>query len=273
MKLLVTGAYGMLGQDICKTFENLGWIVTATDYDSLDITNEKMTNSVIEDVYPDVVVHCAAFTDVDKIEDAPETAININVYGTKNVAKATQAVNAAMVYISTDYVFDGEKTTPYLTTDKPNPINMYGKTKYHGELMTIQNCQKFYIARTSWLYGLHGKNFVETMLSLKDKELIQVVDDQIGCPTWTMELVMGISKLFNQPYGIYHICGSGSCSWYEFAKEIFKQSGLEVNLKPCTTEEFPRKATRPKYSVMENGGLTRPWQEALSDYLKLRGKA
>ena len=109
------------------------------------------------------------------------------------------------------------------------------------------------------------------MLSLKDKELIQVVDDQIGCPTWTMELVLGIEKILDKPYGIYQICGSGSCSWYEFAKEIFKQSGLEVNLKPCTTEQFPRKAIRPKYSVMENGGLTRPWQEALSDYLKSRG--
>lgn len=270
MKVLITGAYGMLGQDMCRVLEEMGCFVIPTDYDSLDITNEKMTCDVIADAYPDLIVHCAAFTNVDKAEEAPETAANINVFGTKNVAIAAQKIKATMIYISTDYVFDGTKNSPYLPTDKPNPINIYGQTKYQGEVMVSQYCEKFYIARTSWLYGHHGKNFVETMLSLKDKEEIKVVDDQIGCPTWTIDLIQGITQLLNKPYGIYHVCGSGSTSWYGFADAIFKKSGLNVNLKPCTTEEFPRKAKRPKYSVMNNDNITRNWQIALDDYLKLR---
>ena len=175
-----------------------------------------------------------------------------------------------MVYISTDYVFDGTKTEPYLPTDKPNPINNYGLTKYQGELEVQKNCKKHYIARTSWLYGVHGNNFVETMLKLAKNDELNVVDDQIGCPTWTIELIQGILKLLNKPYGIYHICGSDSTSWYGFAKEIFRQENLQVNLKPCTTDKFPRPAKRPHYSVMDNAGIARDWKEALSNYLKLR---
>ena len=144
------------------------------------------------------------------------------------------------------------------------------KTPFSLEEMVKKYCSKYYIARTSWLYGIHGKNFVETMLSLKDKPELKVVDDQIGCPTWTVELANGILKLLQKPYGTYHICGSGSTSWYGFAKEIFRQSNIKVNLISCTTDEFPRPAKRPHYSVMDNDKICRNWEAALNDYLQLR---
>lgn len=270
MKVLVTGANGMLGQDLCPILEDVGAFVIETDVDTLDITNEDMVNNVLNDIHPDMVVHCAAYTNVDKAEEDIETAEKINVKGTENLAKACSKLDITLIYISTDYVFDGEKNTPYLPTDKTNPQNNYGLTKLKGEEAVKKYCEKYYIARTSWLYGHHGKNFVETMLSLADKPELKVVDDQIGCPTWTVELANGILKLLSKPYGTYHVCGSGNTSWYGFAKEIFNQSNIEVNLKPCTTEEFPRPAKRPKYSVMENEKICRNWQVALHDYLELR---
>ena len=270
MKVLVTGANGMLGRDLCPYLEELGMMVIPTDYDTMDITNLEQTKKVIKKVHPNLIIHCAAYTNVDKAEVDLETATKLNVEGAKNVAITAQEIDATMVYISTDYVFDGIKTEPYLPTDKPNPINNYGLTKYQGELEVQKHCKKYYIARTSWLYGIYGNNFVETMLKLADKEELNVVDDQVGCPTWTIELIQGILKLLNKPYGIYHVCGSGKTSWHGFAQEIFKQENLNVNLKPCTTEAFPRPAKRPKYSVMENNGITRDWKVALSDYLKLR---
>jgi len=270
MKVLVTGANGMLGRDLCPYLEELGMMVIPTDYDTMDITDEQQTDEIISKVHPDLIIHCAAYTNVDKAEDDLETATKLNVLGAKNVAISAQKINAAMVYISTDYVFDGTKTEPYLPTDKPNPINNYGLTKYQGELEVQKHCEKYYIARTSWLYGIHGNNFVETMIKLAKNEELNVVDDQKGCPTWTIELIQGILKLLNKPYGIYHVCGSSNTTWYGFAKKIFELEKLTVNLKPCTTDKFPRPAKRPHYSVMENNGITRDWKDALSDYLKLR---
>ena len=271
MPLLVTGAKGMLGQDLCPILEDAGYEVIETDVDTLDITNAEQVNQVLKDKMPEVVIHCAAYTNVDKAEEDLKTAELINVTGTENIADACGKLGITMVYISTDYVFDGTKDSPYTPQDKPNPINNYGMTKYEGEEAVRSFCEKHYIARTSWLYGHHGKNFVETMLSLKDKDELKVVDDQIGCPTWTVELANGILKLLDsKPYGTYHVCGSGHTSWYGFAKEIFRLSGLEVNLKPCTTDEFPRAAKRPAFSIMENEGICRNWQFALKDYLDLR---
>ena len=271
MPLLVTGAKGMLGQDLCPILEDAGYEVIETDVDTLDITNAEQVNQVLKDKMPEVVIHCAAYTNVDKAEEDLKTAELIKVTGTENIADACGKLGITMVYISTDYVFDGTKDSPYTPQDKPNPINNYGMTKYEGEEAVRSFCEKHYIARTSWLYGHHGKNFVETMLSLKDKEELKVVDDQIGCPTWTVELANGILKLLDsKPYGTYHVCGSGHTTWYGFAKEIFKLSGLEVNLKPCTTDEFPRAAKRPAFSIMENEGICRNWQFALKDYLDLR---
>ncbi len=270
MKVLVTGANGMLGQDLCPILEDAGFDVVETDVDTLDITNELMVHRVISEESPDLIIHCAAYTNVDKAEEDLKTATLINVTGTENIAKAAAKNDAVMVYISTDYVFDGTKDSPYLPDDMPNPLNNYGLTKLQGEQAVQKYCEKFYIARTSWLYGHHGKNFVETILSLANKPELKVVDDQIGCPTWTVELSNGILKLLEKPYGIYQVCGSGSTSWYGFAREIFKQQGLNVNLKPCTTEEFPRPAKRPAFSIMENGKICRSWEAALSDYLALR---
>lgn len=269
MKILVTGANGMLGKDLCPILEDIGYSVIPTDIDTLNITDERMVLNITKTMHPDLIIHCAAYTDVDKAEDNIKTANLINVEGTRNIALAASQINSTMIYISTDYVFDGTKTAPYLPTDIPNPINIYGKTKLQGEIEVQKHCKKYYIARTSWLYGIYGKNFVKTMLSLKDKPELKVVSDQIGCPTWTVDLCQGILKLLNKPYGIYHICGSNNTSWYGFAQEIFKKENLKVNLLPCTTEEFSRKAQRPKYSVMENNNIIKDWKIALEDYLKL----
>lgn len=273
MKILVTGANGMLGQDLCPILEDVGAFVIETDVDTLDITNHEIVEKVLTDIRPDMVIHCAAYTNVDKAEEDLKTAELINVTGTENIAEVCGKLGITLVYISTDYVFDGETVEPYTTEDLPNPINNYGTTKYEGEEAVRSLCEKYYVVRTSWLYGHHGKNFVETMIvqaGKQDRNVISVVDDQVGCPTWTVELANGIIKLFTKPYGTYHVCGSGFTTWYGFAKEIFAQLGLEVNLQPCTTEEFPRPAKRPKFSVMDNGGICRKWQEALKDYLELR---
>ena len=283
MKILVTGANGMFGQDLCPILEDIGAFVIETDIDTLDVTNSEQVTQVLTDIRPDMVIHCAAYTDVDKAEENLKNVELINVTGTENIAEVCGKLGITLVYISTDYVFDGESEEPYTTEDMPNPINNYGCTKYEGEEAVRSLCEKYYVVRTSWLYGHHGKNFVETMINLADKQDLKVVDDQYGCPTWTVELANGILKLLSKPYGTYHICGSGFTTWYGFAKEIFAQFNAispqpsnegahkaGEGLQPCTTEEFPRLAKRPKYSVMDNGGLCRNWQAALHDYLELR---
>lgn len=272
MKILVTGAKGMLGQDLCPILEDEGYDIVETDIDTLDITNFSQVEKILTTQKPDYVIHCAAYTNVDSAEDFFETASKINVLGTENIAKMCGKNDITMVYISTDYVFDGKKTEPYLPNEKPNPINKYGLTKLQGEEAVKKFCKKHYIVRTSWLYGHHGKNFVETMISLAETPELKVVDDQIGCPTWTVELSNGLLELLNEDaeYGIYHICGSGETSWYNYAKEIFNQMNLKVNLLPCKTEEFPRPALRPKHSAMDNQGICRNWKVALKEYLALR---
>lgn len=273
-KILVTGAKGMLGHDLCPTLEDAGYDVTETDVDNLDITNLTQVEEVLGREKPDAVVHCAAYTNVNKAEEETDFAMKINAEGTENLAKTCAELDIPIVYVSTDYVFDGTKKEPYLPYDKTNPINAYGLTKLKGEEAVQKHCTKFYITRTSWLYGLHGKNFVETMISLADKPELKVVDDQIGCPTWTQELADGIVTLLREetPYGIYHVCGSGKTSWYGFAKEIFELAGLKVNLLPCKSDEFPSPAKRPQYSVMYNDNICRTWKAALKDYMKLRGE-
>lgn len=270
--ILVTGANGMLGQDLCPMLEDCGYEVIETDIDNLDITNELQTRKVIAETNPDFVIHCAAYTNVDKAEEEKDKAELINAKGTENIAKACNANNTCLVYISTDYVFDGTKNSPYEPNDKTNPQNIYGLTKLKGEQAVKKYCERYYIARTSWLYGHHGKNFVETMISLKDRPDLKVVNDQIGCPTWTVDLSDAIITLIEEdsPYGIYHTCGGGNTSWYGFAKEIFEQIGIDNNLQPCTTEEYPRPAIRPKYSIMNNQGRLRDWKLALKEYLELR---
>ena len=271
-KVLVTGANGMLGQDLCPILEDEGFDVIETDKDVLDITNIDQVRQVLTKQKPAYLIHCAAYTNVDKAEDDFETAELINVHGTENIAKICSENNITIVYISTDYVFDGTKKSSYTPEDKANPINNYGLTKFKGEEAIRKYCEKYYITRTSWLYGIHGKNFVETMISLADKSELKVVDDQVGCPTWTVELANGIVELIEDDavYGTYHICGSGKTSWYGFAREIFDLYGKQVNLLPCATSDYPRPAKRPAYSVMDNAGFCRDWRIALKDYMALR---
>ncbi len=270
MKILVTGACGMLGQDLCPTLEDLGHELIETDIHNLDITNFEAVEKFLSEAGAELIVHLAAYTNVDRAEEEPEKAELINAKGTENLAIMAGRLDIPIIGISTDYVFDGSKETPYLPSDKTNPTSVYGRTKLMGELAIQKHCKKYYIARTSWLYGVHGKNFVDTMLSLKDKEVLKVVNDQIGTPTWTVDLSDALIKLIEKPYGIYHLSGGGEpTSWYNFAKTIFEYADVKVNLQPCTTEEFPRPAKRPKYSVMDNQNMLRDWKLALFDYLKL----
>lgn len=271
-KILVTGAKGMLGQDLCPIFEDEGYEVIEAGHQDLDITDYDKAKAFIEKIAPQIIVHCAGYTNVDKAEEEPELAHLVNGIGTENLAKICGEKDILMVYISTDYVFDGESEKAYTPKDKTNPLSVYGKTKLEGENAVQKYCKKFYIARTSWLYGHHGKNFVETMLSLKDNSEIKVVNDQKGCPTWTVDLSYGIMELIeeNYDYGIYHVCGSGETTWYGFAHEIFNVAREKVNLKPCTTKDFPRPAHRPQNSVMENQEICRDWKSALREYIALR---
>lgn len=277
MKVLVIGAEGMLGHDLVDILGVENEISTTTIY-TLDITDIDKTIKTVKDINPDVVVHAAAFTDVNGSESKQDTAYKVNVLGTRNVAVACSKADSALVYICTDYVFDGEKGSPYYEYDQPNPLSIYGKTKYLGEVYIRDILNKFYIVRTSWLYGLHGPNFVTTMLNLaKTNNTISVVNDQIGSPTYTVDLAKAIAELIKKPnYGIYHITNSDFCSWYEYAKEIFDMAGIQIEVKPVTTEEYPQPAPRPKYSVLENYNWKmegfkeiRSYKEALRDYIKL----
>lgn len=273
MKVLVTGSNGMLGQDLCQILESNGYEVIKANRQNFDITNKNLCENFIKKVKPNILIHGAAYTNVDLAELDFENAKKINVLGTKNIAEIVSLTETNLVYISTDYVFDGTKKSPYLTTDIPNPINNYGITKYQGEEIVKELCKRYYIVRTGWLYGFYGNNFVETMLSLSNKSELKVVNDQTGCPTWTVELSNGLIELIkNKPYGTYHACCSGQASWYEFAKEIFSIQDLNVNLLPCSTSEFPRQAKRPMYSVMYNNELCRDWKVVLREYFFAKKK-
>lgn len=271
MKVLVTGANGMLGQDLCPVFEDNGLYVIPMGQEDLDITDYEGAKAVIERIKPQIIVHLAAYTNVDKAEDESEKAFEINETGALNIAKISKELGAIMVYVSTDYVFDGTKNSPYMPDDTLNPINKYGFSKLKGEEAVKNNTDKYYIVRTSWLYGLSGKNFVETMIDLSTKQNeIKVVDDQAGCPTYTVDLSMGILRIIGKPFGIYHIVNEGETTWYNFAKEIFGLKNIQTKLIPCTTEDFQSKAKRPKYSVLQNSIEMRPWREALFDYIKYK---
>ncbi len=253
MKVLIIGSRGMLGHDLVNILSKEHEISVTTS-DTLDITNITKTIDTIEKINPEIVINAAAFTAVDDAEYKEDLAYKVNVIGTRNVAIACQKINAALVYICTDYIFDGTKEIPYKEYDSANPLSVYGKTKYLGEKCIRELLNKFYIVRTSWLYGVNGPNFITTMLNLsKNHDSINVVSDQIGCPTYTLDLASAINELIKEPkYGIYHITNSGSCSWYEFALEIFKNADIDIKVNPVTSEEYGSPAVRPKYSVLDN---------------------
>ena len=274
MKVLVTGVNGQLGSEILKVFKDHD--LHGFSKEQLDVTNHAAVRACIEKIEPEVVVHCAAYTNVDGCESNADFAYRVNAVGASNVASECLKIGAAMVYISTDYVFDGQKGQPYYEFDEPNPINTYGKTKLAGEEIVKSILKRFYIIRTAWLYGENGKNFVKTMLELsKAQKMINVVDDQTGSPTNALDLAKAIKALIeSEKFGIYHVTNSGSCSWYDFARKIFELRGLDVEVKPISTEQINRPAKRPAYSVLKNFNLEtnlkysmRAWEEALEEYL------
>jgi dTDP-4-dehydrorhamnose reductase len=276
MKVVVTGAKGQLGTDLDNLLVNRGYEVYGYGREELDITNFDQVKQVISDVNPDVVIHAAAYTKVDLAESEPDKAFLVNAYGTRNVAVASEAVGAKLVYISTDYVFDGTANVPYNEFASTNPLSVYGKSKLAGEQFVRDLHSKFFIVRTSWVYGKHGNNFAKTMLKLaQERDELMVVHDQVGCPTYTVDLANCILELIQtEKYGIYHVSNSGHCSWYEFAKAIFEEAGIEVKVNPCTTKDFPRPAPRPAYSVFEHMALKlngfsemREWREALKEFI------
>ncbi|MGP6148705.1 dTDP-4-dehydrorhamnose reductase [Priestia flexa] len=275
-KVLITGANGQLGKELVDLFTQKGFEVYGFGREDMDITNQAQVKEIIHRIQPNIVLHSAAHTKVDLAEAEPENAFAINSYGTRNVAVAAEQVGAKLVYVSTDYVFDGTGTEPYDEFAPTSPLGIYGKSKLAGEQFVRDLHSQFFIVRTSWVYGKHGANFVKTMLKLgQDKKELSVVADQIGCPTYTLDLATTILELVQtEKYGVYHVSNSGQCSWYEFAKAIFEEAGMNVQVNPCTTEEFPRPAARPAYSVFKhqaleinNISIPRPWKSGLSHFL------
>ena len=279
MRILVTGARGMLGTDLVCILEEKEHEVFATDIDELDITQLDFLRKMTEEISPDIIINCAAYTDVDKAEEEPDKAFLINGIGVQNLALVCKDLDIDLCHISTDYVFDGTKEEPYTPNDVPCPLNTYGKSKLAGEKYIQEILSKFYIIRTSWLYGKYGKNFVYTILNLaKKQKKLKVVNDQIGSPTWTMTLAQVIAKIIpTHKYGLYHATDKteSGISWYEFAKEIVRLSGLKSEVIPVKTEEFPRPAKRPTNSVLDSATIELildenlpSWEQSLQKFLK-----
>jgi dTDP-4-dehydrorhamnose reductase len=273
--ILVVGANGMLGSDLIALLGDRGQGVDIAD---IDITSLESVMKVFRDLKPEVVINCAAYTDVDGCESNIEAAMAVNGEGVGHLAMACRDIGVLLVQVSTDYIFDGDKGTPYVEDDAPCPLSIYGESKLAGE-MNAAFCPEHLIVRTQWLYGLHGKNFVETMLRLgAEKDELNVVDDQIGSPTWTVDLARAIIALIDGGCrGIYHAANSEYCSWNDFAKAIFEEAGLIVSVRPMTTTELNRPARRPLYSTLECSKLTgdtgfqpQTWRNALQEYLRLR---
>ena len=280
MRVLVTGAKGQLGSDLLCELSNRNIDAIGIDIDDLDITDAKATKEVIEKINADkkldAIIHCAAYTAVDAAQDNEALVTKINAYGTKNIAEVAKALDLSMMYISTDYVFDGEGERPWEPDDQRAPLNIYGMAKYKGELYVEELLEKYFIVRISWVFGLHGNNFIKTMLRLgKERGAVSVVNDQIGSPTYTPDLSRLLADMIlTDKYGRYHATNEGLCSWYEFACEIFKQAKLDVKVTPVSSDAFPVKAKRPHNSRMDKSKLTENgfellpgWQDALSRYL------
>jgi dTDP-4-dehydrorhamnose reductase len=276
VKILVVGARGMLGTDFVRAAAHWNHEVIPYTHADLDITDSEAVWRACVEHKPEAVVNCAAYTDVDAAEDDLRGASQVNVDGARFVALAAAEVGASVLYPSTDYVFDGGKGAPYVESDATRPLSVYGQTKAAGEAETAAANQRYFIVRSSWLFGTGGRNFVETMLALgQDQGDVVVVRDQVGCPTYTAHLADALVRLVGTTaYGIHHIAGGGECSWYEFAQEIFRQSALDVRMMSMTTAELSRPAPRPAYSVLATEraeAIYLPdWQEGLAAYLAER---
>ena len=278
MRILVTGVKGQLGHDVMNELAKRGHTGIGVDVEEMDITDAKKVNEVIRASEVEAVIHCAAYTAVDAAEDQVELCRKINAEGTENIAKVCKELDIKMMYISTDYGFDGEGTRPWEPDDERHPLNVYGLTKYEGELAVEKYLDKFFTIRIAWVFGVNGKNFIKTMLKLSEThDELNVVDDQIGSPTYTYDLaVLLVDMIETEKYGRYHATNEGLCSWYEFACEIFRQAGRDVKVNPVSSDEFPTKAKRPHNSRMDKSKLTEngftplpAWQDALKRYLEI----
>lgn len=282
MRVLVTGVKGQLGSDVVNELTKNGIEAVGVDIEEMDITDEAAVNKVITESDVEAVIHCAAYTAVDAAEDNEELCRRINAGGTRNIAEVCKALDIKMMYISTDYVFDGQGTEPWKADCKDyKPLNVYGQTKLEGELAVVENVEKFFIVRIAWVFGVNGKNFIRTMLNVgkrPDIDKVRVVNDQIGTPTYTYDLArLLVDMIKTDKYGYYHATNEGGyISWYDFTCEIFKQAGYSKAVVPVTTEEYGlSKAARPfnsrldKSKLAENGFTPLPtWQDALGRYLK-----
>jgi len=286
MKVLVTGANGQLGTDLCKVLRDFE-LIPLTDKD-IEISDMSSVKQAFSKYKPGIIINTAAYVRVDDCEDEKDKAFSVNALGARNVAVVAQELGARLVHLSTDYVFGGEaelRTTPYTEFDTPVPLSIYGKSKLAGENLVRHFCLRHFIVRTSGLFGVAGSmgkggNFIETMLRLsKERDELRVVNDQIFSPTYTMDLARKIVQLMiTDYYGIFHITNRGACSWYEFTTEILKLADITTPVVPITSDQYLQKARRPRYSVLDNSHLRllgmddmRPWQEALKDYLVARG--
>ena len=279
MRVLVTGVKGQLGYDVVKELEKRGYVGIGVDVEEMDITDPAAVDKVIKESNVDKVVHCAAWTAVDLAEEKEDICRKVNANGTENIAKVCKELDIPMIYFSTDYVFDGQGTRPWQPDDPVvKPLNVYGQTKYEGEQAVEKYLDKYYIVRIAWVFGINGKNFIKTMLNLgKTRDTLTIVSDQIGTPTYTYDLAkLVVDMCEKEEYGKYHVTNEGGyISWADFAKEIFAQAGMNVNVIPVTTAEYGAKAIRPFNSRLEKGKLTEhgfdrlpTWQDALARYLK-----
>lgn len=278
MKVLVTGVKGQLGYDVVRELQKRGHETVGVDIDEMDITDAAAVERVMTEVQPDAVIHCSAYTAVDRAEEDTEICRRVNVDGTENIAKICKKLDCKMLYLSTDYIFSGDGERPWEPDDEASPLNAYGQSKYDGELALKKYVEKYFIVRISWVFGINGNNFIKTMLRLgRENGAVKVVDDQIGSPTYTYDLArLLVDMIESDRYGAYHATNEGICSWYEFAKEIFRVAGMDnVSVTPVKSGEFPVKAKRPKNSRMSkeklvtNGfSLLPAWQDAVARYIK-----
>ena len=276
MCVLVTGVKGQLGYDVVNVLQSRGYKVIGVDREEMDLMNNQMIQKFIMDARPSAIIHCAAYTAVDKAEEEWEICYQVNAEATRIIAKCAKELDIKLIYISTDYVFDGTKHGEYVETDIPNPINVYGASKLKGEKYVQELLDKYYIVRISWVFGENGNNFIKTMQRLgKERNELNIIDDQIGSPTYTADLApLLVDMMEIDKYGVYHATNEGFCSWYQFANEIFKQSNIQVKTNPILTNQYPTLAKRPinskmsKAKLIENNFQLLPnWKQALDDYL------
>lgn len=281
MKVLIIGAKGMLAHEVIAELDGFCEI-SSGDLPECDIRDAEVVGSVVRDIRPDIIINCAAYTDVDGCEREQEQAFAVNAEGVKNIAVACRETGVLLYHVSSDFVFDGTKRTPYTEDDDVGPLSVYGRSKLAGEQYIRKLLSRYVIVRTSWLFGRAGRNFVTTILKFaEEREELRIVNDQAGCPTYAVDLARAIKSLLNNAaQGMYHICNSGTCTWYDFASEIVKLAGYKTRIVPITSAELARPASRPQYSAMDcsrimaaTGFRPRPWQEALQEYIfTIQGK-